>query len=287
MTDRTPEEIAEAARQLQEAARIKRAQDEYEQEYLSEKKRREDGKKYMEAQRRINLQKEETERKQMQESRKKEKQEDEAYKAKLRAQMAAERAAKLQERQERQSPEDAIQQQQRQQQELAQKFDGDQTTIRIRLLTGETITRRFNVYEKLEEVILALQELPGHSPYDYSLLSQYPTHRFSLEEQQNTFKELSLCPSASLICSPAPKPEAKQEGLLARLFALLWAFITLKWFFSTPREQQFAEFEPTPVAQQPPAWGSNVKRLDGSNKPSAWKKDTENYYNGNSTQFEG
>jgi chemotaxis protein histidine kinase CheA len=79
----------------------------------------------------------------------------------------------------------------------------DRTTLRFRLLNGETLVQEFPGDETLEGVVGFLNNAYNYR-VKYSLKTVYPNHIFLPHEYPKTLKQLNLVPNATLILTEGP-----------------------------------------------------------------------------------
>uniref|UniRef100_A0A7S4LBS1 UBX domain-containing protein 2 n=1 Tax=Eutreptiella gymnastica TaxID=73025 RepID=A0A7S4LBS1_9EUGL len=175
----------------------------------------------------------------------------------------------------------------------------DVTKIRVRLLSGETVTHVFGSGSPLQDVRDFIQQ---HQPdLQYSLLQTFPHKRFTADDDGTSLDALELVPSANLICSPvaqskpANPPQSDGAGLWGWVsWAGTWAN-PLNYVPSAPQTQgspqpQQQQSAPKPATDRPassqrPQWGARVMRL--SDTYDKTDKEKEDFYNGNTTAYQG
>ncbi|KAL1837064.1 hypothetical protein VTJ49DRAFT_4316 [Mycothermus thermophilus] len=195
--------------------------------------------------------------------------------------------------------------------------------IQVRLFDGSTIRERFSSNETLADVRKWVDETrkddaEKKTPYTFKvLLTPLPSRTIDVTEESKTLRELGLAPSATLILLRVPKHAvaaysagtagavvAGGGSILQRVIALVSAVFTgffgsIVAFFSTlfsTSGPPAAAAEGTSAAgqttqSQAPAEGGARRRGGGSGRVAGLgdidrRRDEQQYYNGNSTNFE-
>eukprot|EP00996_Jenningsia_fusiforme_P000644 NODE_1581_length_1484_cov_17.559582_g1427_i0.p1 GENE.NODE_1581_length_1484_cov_17.559582_g1427_i0~~NODE_1581_length_1484_cov_17.559582_g1427_i0.p1 ORF type:complete len:450 (+),score=79.01 NODE_1581_length_1484_cov_17.559582_g1427_i0:45-1394(+) len=157
--------------------------------------------------------------------------------------------------------------------------------IRIRLLDGSLFTHTFSATQTLQDVFALVG---GSQNEPCCLVATFPTRRFTEEDHGRTLLELDLAPSASLNCISTMTVDSSRSSEVVSQSSLgSWFGSFLSWFYPSAMSSEPSDLETTRSRQSAePKSATNVHRLTDL---GAEKDDdgTENFDNGNTTQFQG
>ncbi|PVH70170.1 hypothetical protein DL98DRAFT_521780 [Cadophora sp. DSE1049] len=169
--------------------------------------------------------------------------------------------------------------------------------VQVRLFDGSTIRSRFpSTGSLLKDVRPWVDEKQeGDTPYTFKqVLSPLPNKNIEMSEEEHTFTTLGLTPSATLILVPVADYTSAYEGgggIVSRAASGGYALISSSVGLVTGALGSFlggsAAPTPAPAAPSgpaPPSAAINVRTLRDQRQES--KKDDQQFYNGNATNFQ-
>jgi len=209
----------------------------------NEKERREQGKNHQKTLKQMEELKEQKER----EKDEKEKQADLLYKKKLTEQIRQEREERLRQTQSKEPSQTAPAPSPSVDTTESKKSTGDNSTLRIRLLNGESVIEIFESNITLGDVMKALNEKYKVTA-TYNFRMTYPNKVFTTADEGQTLLQLNLVPNATLLMTQS-EIAGQQQASTQNTSAPAQSYLQMSWDYLTSWVYWFMGI--TPVAQQP------------------------------------